>query len=465
MKFRRTKKLHFIGIGGSGMSGIAEILLNMGYEVTGSDLADSEAIRHLREMGAEITIGHERGNVGEAEVVVVSTAVRPDNPEVVEARARFTPVIQRAQMLAELMRMKYAITVAGSHGKTTVTSMASEVLSKGGFDPTIIIGGRVDRFGSGARLGKGEFLIAEADESDGSFLNLYPTIAVVTNIDAEHLDFYHNFENIKSAFVKFINKVPFYGATILCLDDPVIQEVIPKIEKRFWTYGIQSNADVTASDVSFDKFNSSFTVKLKGEEVGRLTLGMPGIYNVYNALAAITVGFELEMETAETINALDGFAGIQRRCQLKGEVDGVMVIDDYGHHPSEIKATLRGIKEGFKNRRLIVVFQPHRFSRTRDHLAEFGKSFYDADELIVSEIYPAGEDPIEGINGELIVKEAVCHGQKSVTFIKKVSDVADYLLKNARKGDIILTLGAGDVLKVGDWFLQKFTARANKSRK
>jgi len=465
MKFRRTKKLHFIGIGGSGMSGIAEILLNMGYDVTGSDLADSEAVRHLREMGAKIAIGHEAGNVGEAEVVVVSTAVRPDNPEVISARARFIPVIQRAQMLAELMRMKHAITVAGSHGKTTVTSMASVVMSKGGFDPTIIIGGRVDRFGSGAKLGKGEFLIAEADESDGSFLNLYPTIAVVTNIDAEHLDFYNNFDNVKSAFVKFINKVPFYGATILCLDDPVIQEIIPKIEKRFWTYGIVSNADVTASDVSFDKFNSCFTVKLKGEEVGRLTLGMPGIHNVYNALAAITVGFEMEMESKDVIGALDGFAGIQRRCQLKGEVGGVMVIDDYGHHPNEIKATVRGVKEGFKDRRLVVVFQPHRYTRTRDHLTEFGKSFYDADELIISEIYPAGEAPIKGVEGEMIVKEAVSHGHKSAMFIKEIADVTDYLLKNMDKGDIIVTLGAGDVVKVGDWFLSKFRGSDNQSEK
>ncbi len=455
MRFRRTKRLHFVGIGGSGMCGIAEILLNMGYVVTGSDLAESEAVRHLREAGAKIAIGHAAENVGDAEVVVMSAAVRPDNPEVTEARARFIPVIPRAQMLAELMRMKYAIAVAGSHGKTTVTSMAAIVLTRGEFDPTIIIGGRVDRFGSGARLGKGEFLVAEADESDGSFLDLYPTISVVTNIDAEHLDFYKNFEGVKSAFVRFINKIPFYGASILCLDDPAIQEIIPKVEKRLWTYGIQSNADVTAGDVTFDKFSSSFTVKLRGQEVGILTLGMPGIHNIYNALAAITVGFELEMEGEDVIKALDGFAGIQRRCQLMGEVDGVMVIDDYGHHPTEIKATLRGIKEGFKDRRLIVVFQPHRYTRTRDLLSEFGKAFYDADELIVSEIYPAGEDPIFGIYGDLIAKEAIAHGQKSVTFIKEIRAVVDYLLKTANKGDIILTLGAGDVLKVCDWFLQK----------
>ncbi len=462
MRFRRTKQLHFVGIGGAGMSGIAEILLNTGYTVSGSDLADSETVRHLREAGATITIGHKAKNVADAEVVIISSAIRPTNPEVVEAKSRFIPVIKRAQMLAELMRMKYAIAVAGSHGKTTVTSMTAVILSKGDLDPTIIIGGRVDRFGSGARLGKGDFLVAEADESDGSFLNLYSTIAIVTNIDAEHMDYYGSYDKVKSAFVQFINKTPFYGASILCLDDPAIQEIIPKVEKRFWTYGIRSTADVTAHDIKYDKFHSSFNVKLRGEDIGRLNIGMPGIHNVYNALAAMTCGFELDMDPDDVISSLDNFGGIQRRVELKGERDGVMVIDDYGHHPNEIKATLRGIKEGFKDRRLVVAFQPHRYSRTRDHLVEFGKSFYDADDLIVSEIYAAGEDPIEDISGKQIADVAMSHGQKAVTFIKDIEGIVEYLIKNAKKGDIILTLGAGNILTAGDMFLEKYGKNPGK---
>lgn len=455
MSFRRTKRLHFVGIGGAGMSGIAEILLSMGYTVTGSDMAESATVERLRAAGAQVTIGHDAANVAGAEVVIVSTAIRPTNPEVVEARARFIPVIPRAQMLAELMRMRHGIAVAGSHGKTTVTSMTSVVLTEGGFDPTIVIGGRVDLFKSGAKLGKGEFIVAEADESDGSFLRLYSTIAVVTNIDAEHLDYYGSYEKVKEAFVEFINKTPFYGASIVCLDDPAVQEIIPRIEKRFWTYGIKSTADVTASDLEFDHFSSTFSVKLRGEDLGRVKIGMPGIHNVYNALAALTVGFELDMDPKAALAALDKFAGIDRRCQLKKEVNGVMVVDDYGHHPNEIIATLRGIKEGFPDRRLVVVFQPHRYSRTKDHLDEFGKAFYDADDLVVLNIYAAGEDPIEGLSGENVANEAAAHGQKSVRFIEGVTRAADYLSENVREGDIVLTLGAGDVWKAGDRLVEK----------
>jgi len=464
VRFRRTKRIHFVGIGGSGMSGIAEILLNMGYFVTGSDLYESEAVRHLRKAGAVITIGHDAKNVDAAEVVVISSAVKRDNPEVVEARSRLIPVIPRAEMLAELMRMKYAVAVAGSHGKTTTTSMTAITLTKGGFDPTIIIGGRVDRFGSGAKLGKGEFLVAEADESDGSFLKLYSTIAVVTNIDAEHLDYYGSFEKVKEAFVQFINKTPFYGASVLCLDDPAIKEIIPRLEKRIWTYGIKSATDVTARDIQIESFKSSFTVALHGKDVGRLTIGMPGIHNVYNALAAMSVGFELEMEAEDIISSLDGFGGVQRRLQLKGEAGGVTVVDDYGHHPSEIKATLRGIKEGFADRRLIVVFQPHRYTRTRDQLSEFHKSFYDADELIVTEVYPAGEAPIEGVSGELIATGVAEHGKKGVKFVPDLESALDHLMAMAREGDIVLTLGAGDVMKVGEMFLESFSGRTGNEK-
>ncbi|MBI5814480.1 MAG: UDP-N-acetylmuramate--L-alanine ligase [Nitrospinae bacterium] len=461
-RFGRTKTLHFVGIGGSGMSGVAEILLNMGYAVTGSDLSDSEAVRHLRNAGAKIEIGHAAANVGDADVVVVSSAVRADNPEVVEAKGRLIPVIPRAEMLAELMRMKHSVAVAGAHGKTTTTSMTAVTLARGGFDPTIIIGGRVDRFGSGAKLGQGDFLVAEADESDGSFLKLYPTIAIVTNIDAEHLDHYGSFEKIKDAFVEFINKTPFYGVTALCLDDAAVQEIIPRITKRFRTFGINSTADLTARDIKFSKFNSSFTVALNGKEIGRVNIAMPGVHNVYNALAAMSVGLELSMEPADIVAALDGFRGVQRRCQVKGEVNGVMVIDDYGHHPNEIRATLRAIKEGFADRRLIVVFQPHRYTRTRDQMDEFHKSFYDADELLITEIYAASEQPIEGVSGELIARGAAAHGKKRVKFTPDLDSALNTLLRTAAPGDIVLTLGAGSVTTLGDRFLMAYPESGGK---
>lgn len=458
-RFGRTKKLHFVGIGGSGMSGIAEILLTMGYEVTGSDMAESDTVQQLRGAGARVSIGHAADNVGDADVVVVSSAINPSNPEVTQARASHIPVIPRAEMLAELMRMKHAVTVAGAHGKTTTTSMIAVMLGKGGFDPTIVIGGKVDRFGSGARLGGGDILVAEADESDGSFLNLYPTIAVVTNIDAEHLDHYGSFDNVKRAFVEFINKTPFYGVTALCLDDPAIQEIIPKITKRFRTYGIKSTADLTAREIRHDRFNTSFTVVSEGAELGRVSIAMPGAHNALNALAAMSVGLELGMPPSDIIASLDGFAGVQRRCQVKGEARGVMVIDDYGHHPNEIRATLRAIKEGFPDRRLVVVFQPHRYTRTRDLMEEFHTAFYDADELVVMEIYAAGEAPIEGVSGRLIVEGVIEHGKKGVKFAPDIDAALEALLEKLKKGDIALTLGAGNVTTLGEKTLAALSNR------
>lgn len=459
MKFGKTRKLHFVGIGGVGMSGIAEILINMGYTVTGSDIAESESVRHLRKLGAIVHIGHRSENLGDAQVVVISTAVKADNPEVVEARAQLVPVIHRSEMLAELMRLKSAIAVAGAHGKTTTTSMTAVTLTRGGFDPTIIIGGRVDRFGSGAKLGQGDFLVAEADESDGSFLKLYPTIAVVTNIDAEHMDHYGTFDAVKDAFVEFVNKTPFYGASIVCLDDPAVQEIIPRITKRIVTYGINSTADLTAREIRFAKFNTTFTVVARGDEIGKVTIAMPGIHNVYNALAAMAVGLELGISPDDAVSSLDGFAGVQRRCQVKGEVGGVMALDDYGHHPTEIRATLRAIKEGFPERRLLVVFQPHRYSRTQDQMEEFHKSFYDADELVVTEIYAAGETPIEGVRGDLVASGAARHGKRGVKFIADLADVTDHLLAVAKEGDIVLTLGAGSVTHLGEKFLTAYAHR------
>lgn len=458
-RFGRTKKLHFVGIGGAGMSGIAEILLTMGYEVTGSDMAESDTVAQLRGAGASVSIGHSAGNVRDADVVVVSSAIKPSNPEVTQARVSHIPVIPRAEMLAELMRMKHAITVAGSHGKTTTTSMIAVMLAKGGYDPTIVIGGKVDRFGSGAKLGAGDILVAEADESDGSFLNLYPTIAVVTNIDAEHLDHYGSFDDVKRAFVQFINKTPFYGVTALCLDDPAIQEIIPKITKRFATYGIKSTADLTAREIRYDKFTTSFTVVSKGAELGRVSIAMPGAHNALNALAAMSVGMELGMEPSGIIAALDGFAGVQRRCQVKGEAGGVMVVDDYGHHPNEIRATVRAIKEGFPDRRLVVVFQPHRYTRTRDLMEEFHTAFYGADELVVMEVYAAGETPIEGVSGSLIAEGVIEHGKKGVKFAPDIESALETLMGILRSGDIALTLGAGSVTTLGEKILSSLSQR------
>jgi UDP-N-acetylmuramate--alanine ligase len=422
-------------------------------------MAESETVRQLRSAGAKVSIGHTAENVGDADVVVVSSAIKPSNPEITQARTQHIPVIPRAEMLAELMRMKHAVTVAGAHGKTTTTSMIAVMLSKGGYDPTIVIGGRVDRFGSGARLGEGDILVAEADESDGSFLNLYPTLAVVTNIDAEHLDHYGSFAAVKDAFVRFINKTPFYGVTALCIDDPAVQEIIPKITKRFVTYGIKSTADLTAREIRFDKFSTSFTVVSGGTELGRVNISMPGAHNALNALAAMSVGMELGMEPSAIIAALDGFAGVQRRCQVKGEAGGVMVLDDYGHHPNEVRATLRAIKEGFPDRRLVVVFQPHRYTRTRDLMEEFHTAFYDADELVVMEIYAASETPIEGVSGRLIAEGVIEHGKKGVRFAPDLDSALDAIVKTLRTGDIALTLGAGSVTHLGEKILARLSKR------
>lgn len=449
MTFVGIKVLHFVGIGGSGMSGIAEILLRMGYQVTGSDMASSRAVMHLEEEGARVVIGHAEENIGSADVVIVSTAVRDDNPEVIGARKRHIPVIPRAEMLAELMRLKYSVAVAGSHGKTTTTSMTAQVLTKCGLDPTIIIGGRVDRLGSGAHLGESDYLVAEADESDGSFLTLYPTVAVLTNIDKEHTDHYGSFENVKKAFSDFANKVPFYGATILCLDDQNLQNMIPDLKKRFMTYGLSKSADVTGRDIRFEGFKSSFTLCYKGEEVLRTTIAMPGIHNVRNALAAISTGIWLGIDPIEAAGALESFAGIERRLELKGEVGGVMVLDDYGHHPSEIKATLRAIREGFPGRRLVVCFQPHRYTRTLELMEEFHTSFYDADDLTVTAVYSAGQQPIEGASGEKIAEGVLAHGNRDVRYIGELDDLLNSLVTSVKVGDVVITLGAGSISTIG----------------
>jgi UDP-N-acetylmuramate--alanine ligase len=447
--FRKARHVHMVGIGGSGMSGIAEVLLNMGYPVSGSDLAASPLTRRLGRLGARVHRGHRALFVRGADVVVVSAAVRKDNPEVVEARRLSIPVIPRAEMLAELMRMKYGVAVGGAHGKTTTTAMIAEVLTHAGLDPTVVIGGRVGKLRSGAKLGYGDLLVAEADESDGSFLKMKPTIAVVTNIDREHLDHYRDLAAIQDAFVQFLSLVPFYGAAVACLDDPHVRDILPRVDRKIITYGLSSDAAVSATDVEVHGLRSSFTVRFSGRAQGKVELSLPGRHSIYNSLAAIAVALELEVPLRRTAEALAGFRGVDRRMQRRGRAFGATVIDDYGHHPTEIAATLSAIREGFGSR-TIVVFQPHRYSRTRALLEEFGGAFFLADRVIVTDIYAAGERPIDGVDGSLIVDALVRHGHPHATYEPNVREIPGLLRRIVREGDIVLTLGAGDIWKLGE---------------
>ena len=456
---RRIRRVHFVGIGGSGMSGIAEVLLNLGYRVSGSDLVESDTTLRLQRLGAEVVMGHRSENLRNADVVVISSAVRKDNPEVIAAHERIIPVIPRAEMLAELMRMKYGVAIAGTHGKTTTTSMIATVLAHGGLDPTAVIGGKLNSFGSNAKLGQGELLVAEADESDGSFLKLSPTIAVVTNIDPEHLDHYRNLEEIQKAFLEFINKVPFYGLAILCLDQENVQALIPQVQKRYVTYGLSSQANFRAADISYHGLTTSFRVFANERELGQISIQMPGLHSVYNALAAIATASELDVNFEVVRQALGSFSGVQRRFQIKGEWDGVMVVDDYGHHPTEIKATLSAAKNGW-GRRTVVVFQPHRYSRTRDLFKEFLTAFNQADVLFLTGIYPAGEDPIPGVDVQGLYEGIKGHGHKDVTLVLDKSAILDRLLPRLKPGDMVFTLGAGDVWKTGEALIKKLKTEA-----
>ncbi|MCK4502135.1 MAG: UDP-N-acetylmuramate--L-alanine ligase [Desulfuromonadales bacterium] len=445
--YGRIKKIHFIGIGGIGMSGIAELLLNLGYRVSGSDLRESDTTRRLADLGGEIVIGHSAENISEVDVVVTSTAVKEGNPEVVEALRQHVAVIPRAEMLAELMRMKYGIAIAGTHGKTTTTSMMSVVLHHAGIDPTAVIGGKLDAFGSNAKLGRGKFLVAEADESDGSFMHLSPTIAVVTNIDADHLDYYSGIDEIKQIFVEFINKVPFYGRAVLCLEDPNIQDILPEVKKRFITYGFNSQADFYAEEIQHRQGRTSFTVYFQGAELGRVSFRLPGRHNVLNALSVIAVAHELEIPMPTIIGGFRNFGGLQRRFEIRDEVDNVMIVDDYGHHPAEIKATLQAAKSGW-NKRVIAVFQPHRYSRVDALFADFQTAFYQADQVIITAVYAAGEEPIEGATGAALAQGIIEHGHKAVIYCDTLEDASDYVVKIAESGDMVITLGAGNVNQV-----------------
>lgn len=456
--YKKNKHIHFVGIGGIGMSGIAELLLNLGYQVSGSDLHASAITGNLERLGGRIHIGHQAENIADAEVVVTSSAISAKNPEVLAAREQNLPVIQRAEMLAELMRMKkYGIAIAGSHGKTSTTSMVSWMLADAGMDPTIVVGGKVDSLGGNAKLGMGEFLVAEADESDGSFLKLSPVLEVVTNIDLEHLDFYKDIEQIKSTFLEFVDKVPFYGAAILCLDDANIVDILPRIRKRIITYGLTSQADVYAEKISYDRGGADYVVKTGDETIGDVRINRPGRHNVYNSLAVICIGRELEIPFPTIKKALESFPGVQRRMQLKGEAAGIIILDDYGHHPTEIKATLSAVKQAWPEKRLVVLFQPHRYTRTKGLFKDFLTAFHQADFLIMTEIYAASEQPIDGVSGEGLLKEIKLHGQRHTHFIPKVGDMAAEVVPLLADGDLVLTLGAGNIVGVGEQLLELLT--------
>ena len=452
--FGKIKKIHFVGIGGIGMSGIAEVLLNLGYSISGSDLNFSEVTEYLQKLGAKIVEGHRAENVGQAEVVVTSSAVHDDNPEVRAAHEKKIPVIRRAEMLAELMRLKIGIGIAGTHGKTSTTSMIGQVLTQAGLDPTLVIGGKVRSLGSNAKLGTGEYLVAEADEFDRSFLKLAPVIAVITTIEAEHLDCYKDLDEIKNAFVEFANKVPFYGAIIACLDERGVQAIMPRLEKRCITYGLSSQAELQARDLKFDGMKTSFEVHNGKGLMGTINLNVPGVHNVKNSLAAIAVGLDMEIPFNVIAQALSEFNGVYRRFEIKGEKNGALVIDDYGHHPTEIEATLKAAKDGF-SRRVVAVFQPHLYSRTRDFHTEFGGAFFQADVLVVTDVYPARESPIQGVTGELIAKAAREKGHRNVHYVADKNNIPDELEKIVKPNDIVITMGAGDINKYGEEFLKK----------
>jgi UDP-N-acetylmuramate--alanine ligase len=452
--YQKPYRIHFVGIGGIGMSGIAELLLNLGYKVSGSDIRSSDITKRLGQLGCAIFQDHRADHVTGVDTVVISSAIKPDNQEVVAAKKDMIPVIPRAEMLAELMRLKYSIAVAGAHGKTTTTWMIASVLDHGGLDPTVVIGGKLDSLGSNARLGQGEFIVAEADESDGSFLKLSPTIGVVTNIDVEHLDFYGSLAKIKQVFLDFVNKVPFYGMTVLCMDNEGIQELIPKIEKRFVTYGMTSQADYQAKDVSFEGLKSRYSVTCRGKPLGMIDLNLPGVHNVYNSMASLAIGVELGIPFEKILRALKDIEGVQRRLQVRGTARGVTVVDDYGHHPTEIVLTLQAVRQCWPDRRIVVVFQPHRYSRTSALFDHFTRSFYQADSVVVLPIYPAGEAPIEKVDSQKLCVGIRSHGHKDVVFQEGQDDAVSHLGRNLREGDVLLTLGAGNVWQVGEKFLE-----------
>jgi UDP-N-acetylmuramate--alanine ligase len=457
-RYRKLKHIHMVGIGGTGMSGIAEVLLNLGYQVSGTDVADSDATQRLLHLGAEISIGHRAEKVEGADVIVISSAISEDNVEIEEARHRKIPIIPRAEMLAELMRMKYGIAVAGSHGKTSTTSMIAEVLEEGGFDPTIIVGGRINTVGGHAKLGEGDFIVAEADESDRSFLYLSPFIAVLTNLDEEHLDHYETVDEIKKTFIHFSNKVPFYCPVVLCLDDDNLQSIMPSLERKVITYGLSPLADIFVRDQRFKEFSSTSTLYHKGEKLGDLKLNVPGDHSIYNAMAAVAVGMYLDIPIPKILRALENYRGIDRRFELKKKINSIMVLEDYAHHPTEIKATLDAAKKGWQ-RRIVAVFQPHRFSRLSLLMGEFVMAFHQADILIITEVYPAGEKSIPEASGEALYKKIQRSGHKNVLYIRDVSKIPESVAEMALPDDMIFVLGAGNINRIIPEVIEKLEGK------
>jgi len=449
----KIQNIHMVGIGGAGMSGIAEVLINLGYRVSGSDVAVNEPVQHLMSLGARISKGHSAENVGQAEVLVKSTAVQESNPEVQEAKRRGIPVIPRAEMLAELMRLKTGIAVAGTHGKTTTTSLLGTVFKEAGLDPTVIIGGKLKTYGSNALMGQGEYLVAEADESDGSFLCLFPIMSIVTNVDADHLDYYPDMRSIEEAFVRFLNTIPFYGINIVCGDDPVLKKILPEVKRPVLTYGFGEENDLQA-EVLQNGITSTFRVRLKGEDWGQVTLHQPGRHNVLNALGVIGLCMQAGLDKAEIVRGLESFGGVGRRLERKGERDGIQVLDDYGHHPTEIAVTLRTLQEAYPDKRILVVFQPHRFSRTQALFGDFCRTFGDADILLLTEIYPASEDPIPGVSGLSLAQGIRQVSQTEVVYCENLDQALEQAKQVANPGDILLTLGAGNIWQVGERFLE-----------
>lgn len=443
--FKRIQKIHFVGIGGAGMSGIAEVLLNLGYKVSGSDLKETEVTDRLRNMGAKIYQGHSDRNVGNVHAVVTSSAVRPNNPEVVIARKKKIPVVPRIEMLSEIARLKYTVAVAGTHGKTTTTSMVTSVLQKAGFDPTFIVGGRINHLESGARLGTGDFLVAEADESDGSFLKLSPTVALVTNIDNDHLDYYKSFRSLKQAFITFANRVPFYGFAVLCVDDPGVKSILPDLKRRVITYGFSREAEFSAIEVTAGGSGTSYTLTHNGEKIGKVSLGLYGRHNVLNSLAACACAMELQIPFESISHSMEDFENVGRRLERRGQKSGAIWMDDYGHHPTEIRAALSALREKFPDKKLVVLFQPHRYTRTKLLLKDFGSAFKEADELLLLPIYAAGERPISGVSSAKLLPGL----RKNRINVKLLKSKENNFLKHIAPNSIFLTLGAGDVWKIG----------------
>ena len=453
--FGATRHIHIIGIGGAGLSGIAEILLSLDFWISGSDLSQSETTKHLAALGAKVYYGHAAEQILGADVVVVSPAVPPQNPEVVEAKNRKIPVIRGAEMLAEIMRMKSSVAISGTHGKTTTTAMTAAVLEK--LDPTVVVGGKLVSLGSHARIGRGEIMVVEADEAYGSIEKFFPTIAVVTSVDADHLDYYNSVEEIGETFLKFVNKVPFYGTGVLCLDQENIQRLVPRLEKRYVTYGIETRADLTAEQIRIDGPTSHYHVRARGDSLGEIHLNMPGRHNICNALAAIAVGLELEVPFNQLRDALESFQGVHRRFEVIGQANGVIVVDDYAHNPAKLKATFRAARESY-NRRIVAVFQPHRYQRVKHLAEEFSKSFYETDELIVTSIYGAEEAPVEGVTAENLTHAIQAHGHRRASYIPDKAEVARALMKIVRPNDIVITVGAGDIWRVGRELLDHLNA-------